>query len=190
VVPALSNRWNQAPWARWTLLQTATVISWPWLTAEMKVVTPDLLQQLSDAARTSPRLRKNHNLHQSDGSVCHRLLNAIEPDSYIRPHRHLDPEKDESFILISGRLGIILFSDTGDITDTVVLSRHNGVVAADVPHGVFHTAVSLETGTVFFEAKAGPYLPLTEAETATWAPSEGDGAVSPYLEQLRMLLNS
>ncbi|MBK5277093.1 MAG: WbuC family cupin fold metalloprotein, partial [Desulfuromonadales bacterium] len=76
------------------------------------------------------------------------------------------------------------------VTETVVLSRESGVLAVDVPHGVYHTAVSLEPGTIFFEAKAGPYLPLSEAETAQWAPREGDSAVSPYLEHLRTLLDS
>lgn len=156
----------------------------------MKIVTSDLLHQLTEAARTSPRLRKNLNLHPSDESRCHRLLNAIEPDSYIRPHRHLDPEKDEAFILMSGRLGVILFSDTGEVTETVILSHGAGILAADVPSGVFHTAVSLEPGTVFFEAKAGPYLPLGEAEFAAWAPPEGDGGVARYHEQLRTLLGT
>ena len=156
----------------------------------MKIVTPELLHQLTESARTSPRLRKNHNLHPCDGSRCHRLLNAIEPASYIRPHRHLDPEKDEAFILMSGRLGILLFSETGAVTETVILSHQNGILAADVPSGIFHTAVSLEPGTVFFEAKAGPYLPLCEAETAAWAPLEGDGGAMQYQEQLRHLLES
>jgi cupin fold WbuC family metalloprotein len=154
----------------------------------MKAVTRELLQQLSATALISPRLRKNHNLHPSDESRCHRLLNAIEPLSYIRPHRHLDPEKDEAFILLSGCLGIIQFSETGEVTETVVLSRQSGVLAADIPHGVFHTAVSLESGTVFFEAKAGPYLPLTEAEIAAWSPHDTDSASAQYLEQLRRLL--
>jgi cupin fold WbuC family metalloprotein len=154
----------------------------------MKVISTELLHQLSDVARTSPRLRKNHNLHSCDESRCHRLLNAIEPSSYIRPHRHLDPEKDEAFILLSGRLGVIQFSDAGDVTETVVLSHQDGLLVADVPHGVFHTAVSLESGTVFFEAKAGPYLPLIDAEIAAWSPPDADSSAPRYLEQLRKLL--
>jgi cupin fold WbuC family metalloprotein len=137
-----------------------------------------------------PRLRKNHNLHPSDESRCHRLLNAIEPASYIRPHRHLDPEKDEAFILMCGRLGVILFSDAGEVTETVTLSLQDGNLAVDIPHGVFHTAVSLEPGTVFYEAKAGPYRPLSEAESAAWAPHEGDGGAALFLEQLHQLLKS
>ncbi len=155
----------------------------------MKLVTDDLLQQVSRAALLSPRLRKNYNLHPCDESRCHRLLNAIEPASYIRPHRHLDPEKDEAFILMQGRLGIILFSENGEPIECTILSRQNGIVAADIPHGVYHTAVSLETGTVFYEAKAGPYLPLTAEETASWAPLDTDSTAADYLEQLRTLFS-
>ena len=151
----------------------------------MKLVTRDLLHQVTEQARWSPRLRKNHNIHPADESRCHRLLNAVEPPSYICPHRHLDPEKDEAFILMSGRLGVITFSDTGAVLQAVTLSHQSGNLAVDIPHGVYHTAVSLESGTVFYECKAGPYLPLTEAEKASWAPNDSDAGALPYLEQLR-----
>ncbi len=154
----------------------------------MQVISNDLLYQLSEEAVSSPRLRKNFNLHPANESRCHRLLNAIEPASYIRPHRHLDPEKDESFILMSGSLGIIQFTDDGEVSESVILSRENGTLAVDIPSGVFHTAVSLETGTVFFEAKAGPYLPLEEAEIASWAPHDSDADAVRYLEYLKMQL--
>lgn len=156
----------------------------------MKVVTGELLRSVTEEARSAERQRKNHNLHVSNESRCHRLLNAIEPASYIRPHRHLDPEKDEGFVLLRGRLGIILFSDIGEVTETVTLSGESGNLAADIPHGIFHTAVSLESGTVFYEAKAGPYLPLTGEETAPWAPADGDATAPAYLERLRKLLDS
>ena len=156
----------------------------------MKVVTVELLATLTKEALESPRLRKNHNIHASDDSRCHRLLNAVEPASYIRPHRHLDPEKDEAFILMNGRLGIILFSETGDVVETVLLSKENGNLAADIPHGVFHTAVSLESGTVFYEAKAGPYLALTEPETASWAPMDSSPDAENYLKDLKKIFKA
>ena len=153
----------------------------------MQVVTRELLARITAEALLSPRLRQNYNIHISDGSRCHRLLNAIEPASYIRPHRHLDPEKDEAFILMSGRLGVITFDDNGTVTETVLLSQATGNLAADVPHGVYHTAVSLETGTLFYEAKSGPYLPLAEDEKALWSPEDNDPSAKTYLEQLRGL---
>jgi cupin fold WbuC family metalloprotein len=153
----------------------------------MKIVTNDLLRRLSEQARSTTRLRKNHNLHGCDESRCHRLLNAIEPASYVRPHRHLDPEKDEAFILMSGKLGVVTFSDDGAVAETILLSHEHGNFAADIPSGVYHTAVSLEPGTVFFEAKAGPYLPLSAAEKAVWAPADDEPAATAYLERLRGL---
>jgi len=153
----------------------------------VKLITRDLLNQLTEQAARSPILRKNHNIHPCDDSRCHRLLNAIEPGSYIRPHRHLDPEKDEAFILMRGRLGIITFSGDGTVAETVTLSHESGVLAADIPNAVFHTAVSLEPGTVFYESKAGPYLRLTEDEKAPWAPDNDDAAAPEFLEQLARL---
>lgn len=153
----------------------------------MKIVTPELLRQVSAEALQSPRQRQNHNIHPSNLSRCHRLLNAMEPASYIRPHRHLDPEKDEGFILMSGSMGIITFTGDGTVAATALLSQATGNRAADIPHGVYHTAVSLETGTVFYEAKAGPYLPLTDEEKALWAPDDQDPAAQAYLERLRRL---
>ncbi|NVN92600.1 MAG: WbuC family cupin fold metalloprotein [Desulfuromonadales bacterium] len=155
----------------------------------MKIVTRELLHQVTREALASPRRRKNHNIHPSDESRCHRLLNAIEPCSYIRPHRHQDPEKDEAFILMSGRLAVITFSPAGVVEEVVVLSHENGNLAADVPHGSFHTALSLQAGTVFYEAKAGPYLPLTDQEMAAWAPSENTPEALSYLEMLRGICN-
>ncbi|MEI6205163.1 MAG: WbuC family cupin fold metalloprotein [Desulfuromonadales bacterium] len=151
----------------------------------MKVVTREMLGQITAEAIQSPRLRKNCNFHPSDESRCHRLLNAVEPASYIRPHRHLDPEKDEAFILMSGKLGIILFDENGTVIETVLLSQANGNLAVDITHGVYHTALSLETGTLFYETKAGPYFPLTENEKASWAPEDSDPAAQKYLELLR-----
>src|SRR6266571_5116167 len=153
----------------------------------MKIITRQLVAQVSSEARHNPRLRKNYNLHPSDESRCHRLLNAIEPGSYIRPHRHLDPEKDEAFILMSGRLGIVTFTGDGKVAETAMLSHAGGNLAADIPHGVYHTAVALESGTIFFEAKAGPYLPLAPEEVSPFGPEEGSPEASPYLERLRGL---
>lgn len=153
----------------------------------MKVIDRNLLKKLTEVAQENPRLRKNYNLHPSDEFCCHRLLNAIEPDSYIRPHRHLDPVKDETFVIVRGKLGVIIFDDLGKAIQTVVLDSEGDAVIADIPHGVFHGAVSLAPGTIFFEAKAGPYKPLTEAEKAHWSPEDGSAGVGDYLADLKDL---
>lgn len=153
----------------------------------MIVVTRAMVAEVAAEARVNARRRKNMNFHTSDEARCHRLLNAIEPDSYIRPHRHLDPEKDESFILMSGSLAIITFTDSGDVIETVVLSAAKGNLAAELPSGVYHTAFSLESGTVFYETKAGPYRQLTSDEVAEWTPAADDPQAQHYLAHLRGL---
>ena len=155
----------------------------------MKIITRELVAQVSDEARQNPRRRTNHNFHPSDQSRCHRLLNAIEPGSYIRVHRHLDPEKDEAFILLSGRLGIVTFTDDGEVDGAEQLSHASGNLAVDIPHGVYHTALSLESGTVFYETKAGLYLPLTDDEKCEWAPEDTDSQSQIFLLRLRSLFD-
>jgi cupin fold WbuC family metalloprotein len=151
----------------------------------VKIIDQQLLDNLSAEARVNPRRRKNFNLHPSDDFCCHRLFNALEPDTYIRPHRHLDPVKDETFMIVRGKLGVIMFDVAGIVLGHVVLVPGGEAVAVDMPHGAFHSAVSLEPGTVFFEAKAGPYRPLTAEETAPWAPAEGTPEAADYLAMLK-----
>ncbi len=148
------------------------------------IIDVSLLDAVSVQAKESPRLRKNHNIHKSHEEPCNRLLNAIEPGSYIRPHRHLDPAKGESVVILRGRLGVIEFDDDGAVLQRTLLAPGGEAVAANVPPGVYHTFVSLETGTVFFEAKAGPYKPISDEEFAGWAPAEGSAETRAYLEKL------
>jgi cupin fold WbuC family metalloprotein len=154
------------------------------------IINDAMLDALCTEASISPRRRKNLNFHASETVHCNRLLNAVEPDSYIQPHRHLDPEKDESIILLRGRLGVLFFSDGGEIVLKAELSRKLGTYGVDIPHGTCHTVLSLESGTVFFESKSGPYVPLSDRERAVWAPREGEGDASAYLEYLKGLFMS
>lgn len=151
----------------------------------MKIINKQTLNQLSELARTNPRLRKNWNIHPNDDFPAHRLLNAMEPASYIRPHRHLDPNKDETFIIVRGKLGILIFDDGGNVVETLLLDASGDNIGADIPAGVFHTAVSLQEGTIFFEAKAGPFRMLTEEEKASWSPEDGTAEVDAYLNFMK-----
>lgn len=148
-------------------------------------ITTELLRELTLQAQSSPRQRKNHNFHLNDDAHCHRLLNAIEPDSYVAPHRHLDPSKDETIILLSGRIGIVFFDENGNVVDDAVLDTGANRFGVTIPAGVFHSLISLTTGSVFFESKAGPYSPLSAEERAHWAPLETDLTASAYLATLR-----
>lgn len=153
----------------------------------VQTINRELLDNVSMQARTAPRRRKNHNFHAAENDPCNRLLNAIEPDSYIQPHCHRDASKDETIIIVRGRVGMVFFDDRGAVTSTTVLAPASEAVGVNVPHGVYHTLVALESNSVFFEAKAGPYAPLIPEEKAAWAPVEGDPRAATYLAGLKHL---
>ena len=151
------------------------------------LITQSLLAALSEEAVNSPRRRKNRNFHPRDDYPGHRLLNALEPGSYVPPHRHLDPNKDETMVVLSGRLGLVTFDGQGNITGTAVLAPGSHTLGVDIPHGTWHSVLALCPGTVFLEAKSGPYLPLTGDELAPWAPAEGQMEAAAYQATLARL---
>lgn len=150
----------------------------------IRLIDAALLDEVSLEARLSPRLRRNRNFHVHNEQPGHRLLNAVEPGSYIMPHRHLEPTKDETLVVLRGRMGLVIFDDAGAVIRRSLLGPGAEALGADLPHGTWHTLVAVETGTVFLEAKAGPYRPLIDAEKACWAPAEGDPEAAAYLLQL------
>lgn len=151
----------------------------------IRLIDQALLDELCAEAAASPRRRKNRNFHPHDHHPAHRLLNAMQPDSYIPPHRHLDPNKDETFVVLRGLLGLLVFDDAGVVTHKVTVGADGRALCVDIPHGTWHAVVALAPDTVFLEAKAGPYLPLTEAERAPWAPAENTPEAAPYLAALK-----
>jgi cupin fold WbuC family metalloprotein len=152
----------------------------------MQSIDHQLLDRLTAAARENRRLRMNHNLHAVYDEPCQRLLNAVEPGSYIRPHRHLTPPKPETFVVVRGRFAALVFHDGGEIDQVVHLSADpGGTVGVDIPAGAWHCIISLESGSVFFETKPGPYEPLSDKDWAPWAPAEASTEAAAYLESLR-----
>ena len=122
----------------------------------MKIIDKNLLDEVSAQAKASPRLRMNYNFHHSLDEKCHRMLNAVEPGTDIPIHRH--PDKDESFVILRGKVRSTTYNDDGSIIEDVVLSQESGNYGVDIPKGVWHNLESLEPASVIFECKAGPYV--------------------------------
>lgn len=150
----------------------------------MKTIDYTLLEALSSAAKTKPRLRQHHNLHDALDEPCQRLLIAMEPGSYLQPHRHQLYPKPELFIALRGLIAVLLFSDTGDVTNAYALSPTGGILGCEVSPGIWHTAVSLRDGSAFLEVKPGPFQPTPAEDKAPWAPAEGSRGAGGYLERI------
>ena len=67
----------------------------------------------------------------------------METGTEVPVHRH--PTKDESFVILLGKVRSTTYNVDGSIIDSVVLSQDNGVYGVDIPKGVWHKLESLET---------------------------------------------
>ncbi len=122
----------------------------------MKLIDKQLLDDVSRQAQKSDRLRMNYNFHQSLEEKCHRFLNAVEPGTEVPIHKH--PSKDETFVLLRGKVRVTTHNDDGFIIEDVVLSQESGNYGVDIPKNVWHKLESLESGSVIFECKEGPFV--------------------------------
>ncbi len=108
------------------------------------VIDKELLDRVSEQAKESPRFRMNYNFHQSLEDKCHRMLNAVEPGTVVPIHKH--PTKDESFVILRGKVRVTTHNDDGSIIEDVVLSQESGNYGVDIPKGVWHMVEALESG--------------------------------------------
>ena len=120
------------------------------------IIDTELLDKVAEQAKASPRLRMNYNFHQSLDELCHRFINAVEPGTEVPIHKH--PTKDETFVILRGKVRVTTHRGDGSIIEDVVLSQESGNYGVDIPKNVWHKLESLEPGSVIFECKEGPFV--------------------------------
>ncbi len=157
----------------------------------VKVFSLECLDHLVTQAKNSPRLRQHSNIHLDYADPCQRLFNSIEPGSYIRPHRH----GIETLFAIRGLMALIVFNNDGAIEGIqrfgIGSSSGNLIIAAgiEIPSDKWHTVVSLVSGSILLEIKAGPFDPDKPKSLAPWAPKEGTCDGANYLKHLLKKIN-
>ena len=128
----------------------------------MEIIDKNLLDTVSAAAKSSERLRMNHNFHETLEAPCQRMLNALEPGTFVPIHRHIHTA--ETYILLRGKLKIFFYNEEKVIVEEEVLDQSHGCFGVHIPAGVWHSMEVLESGTIIFETKDGPYTPITEQD--------------------------
>ena len=154
---------------------------------QVTVIDDSLLERVVEASRMSPRGRIILPFHKSDDDHCHRMLNALQPGSYIRPHRHRSPPKAETILVLKGSICFVIFDSAGRIDNHFTLAAGSLRIGIDIEPILYHTLFALENDTVVFEVKEGPFSPVTAGDFAEWAPPEGYSTAATYLEKLRQL---
>jgi len=127
------------------------------------------LTQLAREARAGSRRRSHILLHENHEDPVQRLLIGLEPDSYVRPHVH--SEQWEMIVLLRGRMDVLIFSREAELMQRLSMSAGSPVV--QIPRGICHSGVALQSESLVLEVKPGPYRPN---EFAQWAPEEGQAA--------------
>lgn len=152
----------------------------------MKCIDEKALAELCRQAQSSERRRAHLNLHPQLEDPIQRLAVAMEPESYIRPHRHSQENKWELFTVLRGRFVVYCFDEQGTILSKTLLTCTKGdATLLEMPQGSWHCVMALESHSVFFEVKPGPYTPFADKDFASWAPAEGEAEVPAFMQWLK-----
>ena len=130
------------------------------------------LNELSTKAKQNPRLRFNLDMRNTSEDKSQRMLNALEPGTIMPIHRHKG--SSETCICIRGHFEEYLYGLTETRNDGTpdpdsfglveTIDMYPGGPILNIEKGQWHTLKCLESGTILFEAKDGPYHPLEEDE--------------------------
>lgn len=151
---------------------------------DLIVLSREQLHETVKESQASARKRIIRPYHRSLNDDLHRMFNAIQPGSYARPHRHLDPPKAEAWIVLQGKLLFVSFLDDGTVDQTVILSAEGEHFGVDLVPGRYHTICALVPDTVIYEVKSGPYTATNDKAFAPWAPAEGTPEAASYVRHL------
>jgi cupin fold WbuC family metalloprotein len=154
---------------------------------DLVVLSDELAKSALAYAQTSPRKRVILPFHKHDGESLHRMFNAVQPGSYLRPHRHLDPPKAEVFIVLRGALALFVFEDDGRVRECLRLAAGSERFGIDLAPGLYHSFLALAPDTLLYEVKSGPYDPASAKSFAPWAPDEESPDGERYMRQLRAI---
>jgi cupin fold WbuC family metalloprotein len=148
--------------------------------APMKTVSFTELRTLGKQARASARGRANLNVHTGPEDAVQRFFNAMQPGTYVHPHRHREAGKWELFVVLSGEVSALTFDEDGTVTARATLGADAAAPLVEVAEHTWHTLVCHRPGTVVFEVKRGPYDPVTDKEFAPWAPAAESADADAY----------
>lgn len=152
----------------------------------MKIFAAADADTLCQSARTSPRQRAHHNLHPTLDASVQRLCIALQPETYVRPHRHSESNKWEQLVVLEGAVSVLICGPEGQLLERIEMSA-SGTRMLEIPAFTWHTLICQVSDTLVFEVKEGPYAPASDKDFAQWAPPEGAVEVARFREWWRGL---
>ncbi len=145
--------------------------------------TPELRASGIEVSRTSERKRIILPMHREQDALVQRMVNFLQPGTYVQPHLHPRDHASETILVLEGRLGFLVFDGEGNVVSIHDLTSGGFI---DIEPRIWHGLIVLEPDTVVIETKRGPYS--SEDKTfAEWAPTEGEEGCLSYLAELEEL---
>lgn len=143
----------------------------------------DLVRKGCRAAAESPRQRMIYPIQRTQDAAVQRLMNFLQPGTYIRPHQHPEEHASETIQVLQGALGYQVFDAAGNVLQRFILRAGSAGSVVDIEPGVWHNFVIFEADTVIIEFKKGPYDARTDKNFAEWAPEEDQPESAEMLKQ-------
>ena len=141
------------------------------------------------ASRSSARGRLMQILQRDSQCQVQRLLNFMQPGSYVQPHCHPEPHAIETVTPLQGAIHVWIFDATGEVQCCrTLLAGSPTSCLLDMEPGVWHTFAAAEPDTVVLEIKRGPYDAATDKQFADWAPAESAVGAAEYLQRLMLVV--
>jgi len=157
---------------------------------DVTLIQNSMVDEAIKLSRISPRKRIILPFHKSSEDTLHRMLNVVQPGSYIRPHSHLETGKSESIIVIRGGICYITFDPSGNIKSHQNIFAGTEIFGVDSEPHVIHTFFALKEDTVVFEVKPGPYIKELDKGFEPWSPEENTVEAQEFLGKLLKLTNN
>lgn len=126
------------------------------------VIEKKVLDELTILAKNNPRLRQSMDLRNSPEDLSQRMLNAIEPETVMPIHRH--HASSETVVVLRGKIRWMFYDENGNETEIIVLDANGDNRMLNVERDRWHSLICLESGSVLYESKDGPYRPLDADE--------------------------
>lgn len=121
------------------------------------IINDRLLDEVTAKAEESPRLRMNHNFHESLDAKAQRLINVLLPGTPLPIHRHRHTA--ETYVLLRGKMFVVFYNNLGAQTERYLLDPTIGNYGVNIPKGQWHGIEVIEPSAIF-EVKDGPYMPI------------------------------
>jgi cupin fold WbuC family metalloprotein len=111
--------------------------------------------------------------HKDVDDKLHEMFIVHGKDAYVRPHKHL--HKSESVHVIEGEVDVVLFDDSGSITEVIKMGEYSTgrTFFIRIAEPYYHTLLIRSDILVFHETTNGPFN-YSDTVFADWSPEQSD----------------